>query len=128
MGTDIHTVIEMKIDDRWVGLTASDSTPQNLPIYARRDYNFFSQLAGVRGKGPREPQGLPEDISELARHHYSFLSYCHHSASHMPLDEFCAIHNKIWPECSRAKYAVEDLTGIYLDEGGEYRVVFWFDN
>ena len=128
MGTDIHTVIEMKIGDRWVGLTASDSNRQNRPVYAQRDYEFFRLLAGVTGKGPREPRGLPEDISELARHLYLDFSIHYHGMSHMALDEFCAIHNKIWPELSSTVYAVEDLTGIYPEDGEEYRVVFWFDN
>jgi hypothetical protein len=54
----------------------------------------------------------------------------HHSASHMPLEKFCEIHNRFNPKESRAEYAVEDLTGIYQDDEtkAEMRVVFWFDN
>lgn len=127
MGCDIHTVIEQKVDGRWIGVSASDRM-KGRPIYAQRDYAFFGQIANVRERGAHYPRNLPRDVSELAWHLYMEAPTDHHSASHMPLDQFCEIHNQENPKDSRTEYAVEDLTGIYSEKGEMYRVVFWFDN
>lgn len=127
MGCDIHTVIEEKVGDRWVGVAASDCMKRR-PYYAERDYSFFGQIANVREHGLHYPKNLPRDVSELAWHLYMRCPTDHHSASHMPLEQFCLIHNEQNPKLSRLEYAVEDLTGLYDENGEEYRVVFWFDN
>ena len=126
MGCDIHTVIEENVDGRWIGVCASDRMKVR-PVYAQRDYSFFGSIANVRGSGSNYPQNLPRDVSDLAWHLYMRSPTDHHSVSHMSLDKFCDIHNAGRPNESRAEYAVEDLTGIYKDEG-EHRIVFWFDN
>lgn len=126
MGCDIHTVIEEKVDGRWVGVAASDRM-KDRPVYAQRDYSFFGRVANVRGDGPNYPQNLPRDVSDLAWHLYMRCPTDHHSASHMSLEKFCEIHNAERPKESRTEWAVEDLTGIDKDEG-KHRIVFWFDN
>jgi hypothetical protein len=127
MGCDIHTVIEEKVDGRWIGVAASDRMKVR-PQYAQRDYDFFALIANVRGRGPNYPQNLPRDVSELSWHLYMRCPTDHHSVSHMALEDFCKLHNQLMPEISRAEYAVYDLTGIDPEEGEEHRVVFWFDN
>lgn len=128
MGCDIHTVIEEKVDGKWIGVAASDRMKVR-PIYAQRDYSFFGSIANVRGHGPNYPQNLPRDVSDLAWHLYMRCPTDYHSASHMSLEKFCAIHHKERPKESREEFCVEDLTGIDRDEGiGDHRIVFWFDN
>ena len=127
MGCDIHTVIEEKVDGRWIGVAASDRMKKR-PLYAQRDYSFFGAVANVRERGDHYPRNLPRDVSELAWHLYMRLPTDYHSASYMALEEFCSIHNRLNPKESRPEYAVEDLTGLYNDDGEQYRVVFWFDN
>lgn len=128
MGCDIHTVIELqRADGLWIGVAASDCM-QRRPKYAERDYSFFGQVANVRESGPHYPKNLPYDVSALAWHLYMRAPTDHHSASYMPLEQFCSIHNEQRPRDSRKEYAVEDLTGIYSEAGEAYRIVFWFDN
>ena len=126
MACDIHTVIEEKVDGKWIGVAASDRM-KTRPIYAQRDYSFFGAVANVRGGGSNYPQNIPRDVSDLAWHLYMCSPTDHHSASHMSLEKFCGIHNVQRPDASRAEWAVEDLTGIDKEEG-DHRVVFWFDN
>jgi hypothetical protein len=136
MGCDIHLVVERKRakDTTWTGIFSSDNCPKSRPPVAQRDYDFFAEIANVRGHGSRYPQNVPEDISALAWQEYMSAPTDHHSASHMPIAEFAAVHNKINPEKSRAEHAVYDLFGVspeYADEDegpAEFRVVFWFDN
>lgn len=127
MGCDIHTVIEEKVGDRWIGVVASDRMAKR-PIYAQRDYNFFGAIANVRVGGGKYPIGLPYDLSDLSWYLFSKYPTDHHSASHMSADEFCDIHHKVNPEMSRAEYGINDLMGLYGEEGAEFRIVFWFDN
>lgn len=127
MGCDIHTVIEEKVGGRWIGVAASDRMAKR-PLYGQRDYSFFGAIANVRERGENYPKNLPRDVSELAWHLYMRAPTDYHSASHMSLEEFCAIHNRLNPKESRLEYAVEDLTGLYNEESEQYRVVFWFDN
>lgn len=127
MGCDIHTVIEEKVGDKWIGVASSDMM-KDRPVYAQRDYTFFGSIANVREHGENYPQNIPRDVSDLAWHLYMLCPTDHHSPSHMSLEKFCTIHNRDNPRASRTEYAVEDLTGIYTDEGREFRVVFWFDN
>lgn len=134
MGCDIHLVLERKRegDQKWVGLYSSDAL-KDRPICARRDYDFFAEVANVRGESQemnRYPRNIPEDVSELAWQEYMSAPTDHHSASHMSAREFCEIHHKVNPNSSRAEYKEYDLLGIDLNwpENMEYRVVFWFDN
>jgi hypothetical protein len=132
MGCDIHIVLERRKTDKpcakWIGVTATDHHPgPRIPV-AQRDYDFFAEVANVRGKGTHYPRNLPEDVSELAWEQYMRSPRDHHSPSHMPLDEFCAAYAKVNPTKVRAEFAGSDLFGVYGDDGFDYRVVFWFDN
>lgn len=132
MGCDIHIVVERrtKASERWIGLYATDHLPGGRPPVAHRDYDFFAEVAGVRGASTsgNHPRNLPEDVSELAWKEYMRCPTDHYSVSHMSVGEFAALHNKVNPTISRAEYAVADLLGIFGDEHADHRVVFWFDN
>lgn len=130
MGCDIHLVIERrrKDDKEWIGVFSSDDCPGDRPPIARRDYDFFAAVAGVRGQGPNYPRNVPEDISDLAWQNYMRCPTDHHSASHMSAAEFCATYLKVNPTKGRTEFAAYDLLGVSDEEHAEYRVVFWFDN
>ena len=127
MGCDIHTVIEEKVGGKWIGVATSDRL-QKRPVYAQRDYEFFGAVSNVRGKGDIYPRGLPYDVSELSWYLFSQAPVDHHSASHMSAEEFCKIYHAVRPDSSRAEFAVYDLMGFTIEDGEEFRVVFWFDN
>lgn len=127
MGCDIHTVIEKKVGGKWIGITSSDHALKR-PVYAQRDYEFFGAVANVRGKGDIYPQGLPYDVSELSWYLFSKAPTDHHSASHMSAYEFCKVYHAVRPNGRRSEFAVYDMMGFIIEDGEEFRVVFWFDN
>jgi len=134
MGCDIHIVVERrrKPSEPWVGLYTTDEMPGGRPPIARRDYDFFAAVAGVRGNVQsfsNYPRNVPEDISPLAWQQYMRAPTDHHSASHMSAAEFCSIHRSVRPDLSREGLEAYDLLGVEQpDNKTEYRVVFWFDN
>jgi hypothetical protein len=131
MGCDIHLVVERrrKPTEKWVGIFSSDHSVGVRPKIAQRDYDFFAEVANVRGSGPNYPRNVPEDISVLAWQGYMSSPTDHHSASHMSASEFCQIYLKVNPDAGLAEQAAYDLLGIWGDDGeAEHRVVFWFDN
>lgn len=105
----------------------------------RRDYGFFSRLAGVRGEGP-EPNGAPDDASVMANRCIKRWEGDAHSHGHMSLRDF--IQRKIVGDDTLAEAAKTKLAGrdpieeflaehydgndITLDDNT--RVVFFFDN
>ena len=106
----------------------------------RRDYGFFSRLAGVRGEGP-DPNGVPDDASAMANRCLKLWEGDAHSHGHMTLREF--VKRKIISDDSLAEAAksklqggdpiaeylgdcVYDCNNITLDDNT--RVVYWFDN
>ncbi len=70
MGCDIHFVVERKeADSEWVGVWASDHLPRvNRPRVKQRDYDFFAELARVRGSTETslDRRGWPKQPSRLA--------------------------------------------------------------
>lgn len=64
MGCDIHTIVEIKKENTWIGVEECPSE------FCERNYSLFAFLAGVRNsfntKG-FEAKGFPEDMSEKAR-------------------------------------------------------------
>lgn len=99
MGCDIHFIVEKKINNRWIGVYSTRHTPHMArspqDMYTpwrtvwcdNRDYAFFAAISGVRGEGP-EPNGLPEDISELAQAIVDEWDGDGHGHGHMPLLAF----------------------------------------
>ena len=83
MGCDIHTIVEIKKENTWVGL---DECPNE---FDERNYSLFAFLAGVRNsfntKGFK-PKGFPDDMSEKARKEFENDSDLH-SKSYLTLKE-----------------------------------------
>lgn len=121
----------------------TEYTPNHDPLLAQRNYEFFGALAGVRANGP-EPNGLPKDMSDLAFMEVNGWEADGHSYGHMPVEEFCRIADKIHTDNrfshktfverlkgeTKKDYALA-LMGLYprlRAYGGDFRVVFWFDN
>ncbi len=133
MGCDIHLVVERKAtkkpNAKWIGTICCDYSVGGRIKPAQRDYDFFAEVANVRGRGTHFPRNIPEDVSDLAWQQYMECPTDYHSASHMPLSEFCDAYLKVNPEAARKEFAANDLFGIWNDEDKyEWRVVFWFDN
>ncbi len=130
MGTDIHWVVEEKIEGEWTGVSSSWGCG-NVRA-SDRNYAFFCALAGVRGKSEMDyrfgnvPQGVPADISRLSKKCLEFWGSDAHSKSNLALKEFLEIYNLI----ERKMSDVYDL--FKLDMEGEdldnFRFIFWFDN
>ena len=99
MGCDIHLILEKKVNDKWLGVWATDSLPNgwSLPI-THRNYEFFSNLANVRSEKPESnrnrPKGLPSNISELAKISIANIGDDGHSHSYFTVDEFIEIFLK----------------------------------
>lgn len=124
MGCDIHFVIERKEGDHWIGCFSDDT-------FHERWYEAFSRLAGVRGEGP-SPNGLPNDISELAKLEVADWVGDGHSHSHLSLKEFI----ERWYDKKLGRSELDAycrmLFEFYpkdeLSLESEYRVIFFFDN
>lgn len=166
MGCDIHFIVEKKINDRWIGVYSTQHTPHMArspqDMYApcrtvwcdNQDYAFFAAIAGVRGEGP-EPNGLPEDISELAQADADEWAGDVHSHGHMPLIDFvrakmrvneaevtaaevthqltkAGADRKSWSYRGMGKneYSLADMSEYHDPElqDNYMRVVFFFDN
>jgi hypothetical protein len=141
MGCDIHIVVERrkKTGGQWIGVYSTDLLPPRPPYggtpkCAKRDYEFFAEIAGVRGSTATTayPKNLPEDVSDLSWAQYMRAPTDHHSASHATVKDFCAAWLRVngdKPDGVRPEYAAYDLLGIDEDDKRfEFRVVFWFDN
>jgi hypothetical protein len=148
MGCDIHFIIEKRFEtsdgNRWIGVfdkyetprMRTDKEPVEKPegfrawgrdsVFGNRWYAFFAALAGVRGDGP-EPNGLPEDISELAQAIVDEYGEDGHSHSHLPYREFCHRYSVLTGEVFKDA-DIEYLSGLNDSEIDAYRVVFFFDN
>lgn len=139
MGCDIHIVLETRKRRTetepagpWIGVWCSDRMPDGRAPVARRDYDFFAAVAGVRGRPDdfrNYPKNLPEDVSALAWREYMRAPTDHHSASHMTAEEFVSVYRAVNPvpdeSAGRSHYL---LLGNDWDEDEDRRVVFWFDN
>jgi len=134
MGCDIHIILEHceAGSAEWVGLWSSDRVPCGRLFAARRDYNFFAEVAQVRGSSETGvyPRNLPKDVSRLAWLQFMRAPTDHHSASHLSPAEFVAAFLRANPTGAgiRPDFALHDLLAIDSDDDGDHRVVFWFDN
>lgn len=147
MGCDIHYVIEKKFGDKWIGVHAKYYSPtpeidcQEKPtgdmwsalysrnqVFGNRNYTFFNLLAGVRGGGPAEPLGAPEDCSELARAVIDAYDMDGHSHSWLPYKEWCNCYALASGSALTDNGDMTWLSGVSKSEMDDYRVVFYFDN
>lgn len=102
MGTDIHSVAQVRKNDNWVTVDTTIDGDE-------RNYELFGLLAGVRGwSSPiSEPRGLPKDF-EINSCQHSFydqellieIFYIgEHSHSYYSLDELKKIYDKQTKPC-----------------------------
>ena len=131
MGCDIHMFLERKVNNKWVMVNEIDNSLTD------RDYSFFSDLAGVRGEGPK-PKGLPDDISDSVKLNSEDYGSDGHSHSFYLIKEIIPIilNHKIERDYQKEN-PEEAFFEIYEDRctccdqvipTQEHRVVFWFDN
>ncbi len=84
MGCDIHTIVEIKKENTWVGLE------ECLQEFSSRNYALFAFLAGVRNsfntKGFKT-KGFPEDMSKESRELEQKWDGDMHSKSYLTLKE-----------------------------------------
>ena len=134
MGCDIHFVVEVKQSKKgkkWMGVASTDHI--YYPESKHRNYEFFAELAGVRGEGSgRQPLGIPTDASSLTKMCLNKWNGDAHSASYMSMEEFASCYNKTAGDISALvgeDSIIEKCFGQHLyGEEHKYRVVFWFDN
>lgn len=150
MGCDIHMILEVKANDKWIGLNTfqyfsrhaveADMPHSELPhtsqyffwLVRARNYTLFGKLAGVRTDGP-EPRGVPEDASELARMIIEDWDCDGHSHSWGLLSEIGGLFLATYePNKMVDDKRVDRMLGLFgLDEEAEpenYRLVYFFDN
>jgi hypothetical protein len=86
-----------------------------------RDYNLFAALASVRGKGPRVPLGLPDNISDIVKR--AWVEGGDHSPSHMYLEEFERV---LFEECDYKRSPRQNIWGKFPLGGhnNEYNAKF----
>ena len=166
MGADIHTFIERKMPSGgWAFVSNLDSvvyakalwssdTPKFVHAFYLvngRNYQLFARLASVRGDG-RDPQGLPDDVSEMVQmyadgwsgdgHSHSWLSASDFADDYYGVEAIESGEEEAMTEYHQntlkvdKNYAVlqflQEMCGIsgIADEtqANEFRFVFWFDN
>ena len=136
MGCDIHTVLEEKTNDGWVGVRTFDSIEtydgRAFSVTSCRNYERFAALAGVRGEGPA-PKGLPGDLSQTARYLYEKHLSDHHSPSFMSVSEASRVFVQTAQLSEKQKsfacsYPETYFFDVESDQADQYRIVFWFDN
>ena len=167
MGCDIHMVLERKIKDEWVGvhhyhgfeavtlrgpdIIKSDKKPNPYGWIkfkiTDRDYRLFGELAGVRTDGTlgNQPQGLPEDASQLTRALADEWGMDGHSHSHLSLTEFAQayaaamdqtaqlVEHRLHPTEQTQTWFNDICTlitgfDVYDNKHYDFRICFWFDN
>lgn len=147
MGCDIHWLIEKKFDKGWAPVLTSTQTfipydtADKLPIFFTRyrNYDFFAEIAGVRGPGP-EPNGLPGDVSDASIIIATDWGSDAHSHGHLPLRAFIEKYLKssgketLATATAQALEGKDPIIGFFKDNWIDredidaHRVIFWFDN
>jgi len=114
MGCDIHIVVEVKSNGKWLGVatdrgirtlnavadTSTVTVGCTYPEVGSRNYEFFAQLNDVRGirteQFHKPEQGVPADCSPLTHMVWGDGSDWHNAAS-MSLHEFTKRWIHSWP-------------------------------
>lgn len=170
MGCDIHMMIERKFKTKRHGEVWATVNPLNaiypnglaIPRSLRvddppfgyyyrvehRNYEFFADLACVRGEGEYQERGLPDDIAPMTLEYVESWDLDGHSHSYLYADEFIPLYIKhCFTDAEKTEYAVDRLEGssdiqiFHLimgkhfnvgtkdeDDPRDYRFVFFFDN
>ena len=167
MGTDVHMTIEKKIQtpkrgEVWVTVNTLNSIfPDGLVTdrkhdtpygnYYRiecRNYEFFADLACVRGEGEYQERGLPDDVSLVFLNCVESWGIDGHSHSYLYADEMIPLYIKHHlTDEEKGKLFADRINGLSSiqtfhlimerhfnvatnedDDPQDYRFVFLFDN
>lgn len=127
MGCDIHATVEKKHNGKWVMVNRLGYMDKACD----RNYRRFAEIASVRGDGPRQPLGVPDDASDSTLLYVEQYGDDGHSHSYMPLKEAA----QVWLQTEygnsdsfRDKYPEYHYFGIDAESYDDYRIVFFFDN
>lgn len=134
MGCDIHWTIEVRHNDKWIGLLNDCGLKCK---GGDRWYAFFGELANVRMDSDTAlpVRGLPDDVSDLTKWNAENSAW-DHTGSWCSVDEFVSAYNRAITKYQDKNpdeklVTKEELFGysywpIYEEE--ESRIVFAFDN
>lgn len=169
MGCDIHMMIEKRVSTRkhgdvWAtvnplnsiypdGLVqsngVSDTTYGHYYRIEMRNYNFFADIACVRGEGEYQDRGLPDDVAPLTLEFAESWNLDGHSHSYLYADEMIPLYiehhlsdeEKAKLVSDRMSGGLSDIQTFHLimerhfniatqekDNPKDYRFVFFFDN
>ncbi len=134
MGCDIHGCLEKKINNKWIMIRQYGFS--KYIHFRERNYKRFAELACVRGEGGLTASGIPDDVSAGTQYWIDDYGCDGHNHSYLPIKKLVEIFSKT--EWVADKY-VRDYPFSYflgidgdderkIDDIGNFRVVFWFDN
>ena len=140
MGKDLHYIVEKTINNKWVGIMATDclfSTVKNNIKTLRRSRRFFACI--------NDEEGFPDDASELALHEKARIEGHSHSwlkitdiyhiwvclyhpslrGSNRSLDETLILQAE-FSEFIGVNFLGEEDNGFWINDN--LRILFFFDN
>lgn len=139
MGKDLHYIVEKTINNKWVGIMATDclsSTVKNNIKALRRSREFFNRINDLTG--------FPDDASELALHEKARIEGHSHSwlkitdiyhiwlSLYQPsfmrkisLDETLILQTE-FSEFIGVNFLGEEDNGFWINDN--LRILFFFDN
>lgn len=133
-------VVERKVGADWIAIHIPEPWHDRmccrvcqdfvLPLCRDQNYRRFGALAGVRADGPA-PRGVPDDVSQTARHLIDKAGEGGHSHSWLPLQEAAAIflgteHHQVSDFLRKFPCAVYFNVEDEIEPFDECRLVFWF--
>jgi len=138
MGCDINYVLEVNVDDKWIGIDSSIGYNTKM---CYRNYSLFAELASVRGESSRNrlPLGIPITASELTFFLKEQMKVYTYSHSYIGMNELIEIFieknlesEKLFSDYENFGWEkMVDYMFDFLPEFGsinDYRMIFWFDN
>jgi len=139
MGKDLHYIVEKTINNKWVGIMATDclsSTVKNNIKALRRRREFFNRINDLTG--------FPDDASELALHEKARIEGHSHSwlkitdiyhiwlslyqpsfMREISLDETLILQTE-FSEFIGVNFLGEEDNGFWINDN--LRILFFFDN
>ena len=140
MGKDLHYIVEKRINNKWVGIMATDclfSSVKNKIKALRRSRRFFACINDLTG--------FPDDASELALHEKERIEG--HSHSWLYIEDIYQVWLSLYQPSLRGSNTSLDETLILQAEFSEFigvnflgeedngfwindnlRILFFFDN
>ena len=127
MATDIHCILEARVDKQWKEVHMLSMKGDKVPIYNDRDYRLFGLLSSIRevSNNPlAQNRGIPDDVSnETLKSYNADKDYCF-GYSWISGYELYNCKSKILQQLKCNIQYVLKANSIYTDN---YRVIFWYD-